>query len=165
RWAYILANTCCPSGQEEYGIMGLRAWERGAPEAEPSLLDFAARQVGHPVDRVAVLHFTMPIADWVYPLWGIGVSALVLVLARRTIGQAWAATAVAAAYVGYRLVLWPLLVAATFPASTIPFYLLFVGLAVDLAYRLNRPVVGGLLIAAVGYGALWIQSQLRPWLL
>lgn len=162
-WAFFLENAFFPNGQQEYGILGLRAWERGAPEAEPSLLNFAAAQIGHPVDRAAVLHFTMPIADWVYPLWGVGMSALILMLARHTIGRRWAATAVAGAYVGYRMLIWPLLVAGTFPASTIPFYLVFVGLAVDLGYR--RGPVTGVLVAAFGYGALWVQAQLRPWFL
>ncbi|GAB3586006.1 hypothetical protein GCM10027445_64250 [Amycolatopsis endophytica] len=170
-WVFFLENTFFPNGQQEYGILGLRAWERGTPEAEPSLLSFAAEQIGHPVDRVAVLHFAMPIADWVYPLWGVGVSALVLALARHTLGRAWAATAVAAAYVAYRAVIWPLLVVGTFPASAVPFYLLAVGLAVDVAFRIGRahrvltPLVGGLLVTAFGYGALWLQAQLRPWLL
>lgn len=164
-WAFFLENTFFPNGQQEYGILGLRAWERGTPEAEPSLLDFAARQIGHPVDQAAVLHFTMPIANWVYPLWGIGVSALILVMARRTIGHAWTATAIAAAYVAYRMLIWPLLLAATFPVSAIPFYLLAVGLAVDLGHRLGRPLLGGALAAVAGYGALWLQSRLRPWIL
>lgn len=157
-WVFFLENTFFPNGQQEYGIIGLRAWERGAPEAEPSLLNFAAAQIGHPVDRTAVLHFTMPIADWVYPLWGIGVSALVLTLARHTLKHRWAATSVAAAYVAYRMVIWPLLVAGTFPASTIPFYLVFVGLAVDLGHR--RGLLTGVLVAVFGYGVLWLQSLL-----
>ncbi|GAB2978493.1 hypothetical protein LWP59_39280 [Amycolatopsis acidiphila] len=155
-WAFFLENMFFPNGQQEYGVLGLRAWDRGAPEAEPSLLSFAAQQIGHPVDRAAVLHFTMPIADWVYPLWGIGMSALVLLLARHTIGRGWAATAVAGAYVAYRMVIRPLLVAGTFPASTIPFYLVFVGLAADLGYR--RGALTGVLVAAFGYGVLWLQS-------
>jgi hypothetical protein len=164
-WAFFLENAFFSNGQQEYGILGLRTWENGAPEAEPSLLSFAAQQIGHPVDRAAVLHFTMPIADWVYPLWGIGMSALILALARHTLGRTWAATTVAGAYVVYRAVLWPLLVAGTFPASTVPFYLLFVGLAVDLAFRIGRASLAGLLVTAFGYGALWLQSQLRPWFL
>ncbi|KAA9161053.1 hypothetical protein FPZ12_014910 [Amycolatopsis acidicola] len=155
-WVFFLENTFFPNGQQEYGILGLRAWERGAPEAEPSLLSFAAQQIGHPVDRTAVLHFTMPIPDWVYPLWGIGVSALVLGLARHTLKHRWAATSVAALYVAYRMVIWPLLVAGTFPASTIPFYLVFVGLAVDLAR--GQWATTAALVAAFGYGVLWVQS-------
>ncbi|TVT53726.1 hypothetical protein FNH05_11460, partial [Amycolatopsis rhizosphaerae] len=169
-WAFFLENMFFPNEQQEYGILGLRAWERGAPEAEPSLLSFAAQQIGHPVDRTAVLHFTMPIPDWVYPLWGIGMSALVLLLVRHTVGQRWSATVVAGAYVAYRALIWPLLVVSTFPASAIPFYLVFVGFAVDLGARFGRTASGraaltGLLVTGLGYGALWLQSQLRPWLL
>ncbi len=168
-WAFFLENTFFPNGQQEYGILGLRAWERGEPEAEKSLLDFAAGQIGHPVDRTAVLHFTMPIPEWVYPLWGIGVMALILVLARRTLGFRWAATSVALAYVAYRSVMWPLLLGLGFPVSTVPFYLLFVGLAVDLAFAMSSGVlragVGALLVTAFGYGAFWVQSQFRPWVL
>ncbi|MFC4083239.1 hypothetical protein [Amycolatopsis samaneae] len=170
-WAFFLENTFFPNGQQEYGILGLRAWERGTPEAEPTLLDFAANQIGHPVDRTAVLHFTMPIPEWVYPLWGIAVMALILALARKTVGTRWAATTVAAAYVVYRAVMWPLLLGMGFPVSTVPFYLLAVGLAIDLAYRIGREhvlstaAIGALLVTAFGYGALWLQTQFRPWLL
>jgi hypothetical protein len=41
----------------------------------------------------------------------------------------------------------------------------FVGLAVDVGCRIGRVPVTGLVVAASGYGALWIQSHLRPWLL
>ncbi|MFD2468254.1 hypothetical protein [Amycolatopsis silviterrae] len=165
-WAFFLENTFFPNGQQEYGILGLRAWERGTPEAEPTLLSFAADQIGHPVDRSAVLHFTMPIPEWVYPLWGIGVSALILVLARKTVGHRWAGLTVAGAYVAYRCVMWPLLLALGFPVSTVPFYLLAVGIAVDLAFLLPWPAVtGAVLVTVLGYGAFWVQAQLRPWLL
>jgi len=170
-WAFFLENTFFPNGQQEYGILGLRAWERGTPEAEPELLNFAANQIGHPVDRVAVEYFTMPIEDWVYPLWGIGVMALIFALARHTTGFRWAGTTVAAAYLAYRLVMWPLLLGMGFPISVVPFYLLAVGLAVDLAFRIGRghPMLtagaGALLVTAFGYGMLWVQSQFRPWIL
>lgn len=168
-WAFFLENTFFPNGQQEYGILGLRAWERGTPEAEQSLLDFAANQIGHPVDRAAVLHFTMPIPEWVYPLWGIGVMALILALARHTLGRRWSASFVALAYVAYRSVMWPLLLGLGFPVSTVPFYLLFVGLAVDLAFAMGSGILragaGALLVTAFGYGAFWLQSQFRPWVL
>ncbi|MEV6895839.1 hypothetical protein [Amycolatopsis sp. NPDC051372] len=170
-WAFFLENTFFPNGQQEYGILGLRAWERGAPEAEPSLLSFAANQIGHPVDRTAILHFTMPIPEWVYPLWGIAVTALILALARHTLRFRWAGLAVAGAYVAYRCVMWPLLLGLGFPVSTVPFYLLAVGLAVDLAvtigagHRVATAAIGALLVTAFGYGALWVQSQFRVWFL
>jgi hypothetical protein len=170
-WIFFLENTLFSNGQQEYGILGLRAWERGEPEAEPSLLDFAAKQIHHPVDHAAVTHFTMPIAGWVYAVWGVGVAALILAMARRTVGKQWTATTVAVAYVAYRSLMWPILLGMGFPVSTVPFYLMFVGLAVDVAFRIGRghrtltAGVGALLVTAAGYGMLWVQSQLRQWFL
>ncbi|MBP2180045.1 hypothetical protein [Amycolatopsis magusensis] len=170
-WFFFLENTFFPNGQQEYGILELRSWERGEPYAEPTLLEFAAEQIGRPVDREAVVHFAMPIEDWVYPVWGIGVMALILAMARHTVRKPWTGTTVAVAYVAYRALIWPLLLGAGFPTSTVPFYLIFVGLAVDLAFRIGRghrmltAGVGGLLVTAFGYAALWLQSQVRPLLL
>ena len=99
----------------------------------------------------------MPIPEWVYPVWGIGVMALILALARRTLGFRWSATFVAVAYIAYRAVMWPLLLGMGFPVSTIPFYLLVVGLAVDLAFTIGREHglltagAGALLVTAFGY--------------
>ncbi|OZM71541.1 hypothetical protein CFN78_19935 [Amycolatopsis antarctica] len=170
-WIFFLENMFFPNGQQEYGILSLRAWDRGAPTGEQTLLQFAADDIGRPIDREAILHFALPIDDWVYPVWGIGVMALVLAAARHTIGKMWAATAVATGYVLYRAVIWPLLMWSDFPTSTVPFYLIGVGLAVDLAFRVARghrtfgAGVGALLVTAFGFGALWLQGQLRPWLL
>ncbi|WP_092530377.1 hypothetical protein [Amycolatopsis arida] len=170
-WMFFLENAFFPNGQQEYGILELRSWERGEPYAEPSLLEFAAQDIGRAVDREAVIHFALPIGDWVYPLWGIGVMALILGAARYTVGRAWTATTVAAGYVAYRALIWPLLTWADFPTSTVPFYLVFVGLAVDVAWRVGRgratatAGAAAVLVTAFGYGALWTQAQLRPWLL
>jgi hypothetical protein len=170
-WLFFLENAFFPNGQQEYGILELRSWERGEPYAERTLLDFAAQQIGHPVDRAAVIHFALPIAPWLYPLWGIGTMALILAAARRTIGLTWTATTVAGLYVAYRAAIWPLLLAGGFPTSTVPFYLVFVGLAVDLAFRIGREHraltagAGALLVTASGFSALWLQSWFRPWFL
>lgn len=170
-WVFFLENAFFPNGQQEYGILSLRAWDRGDPTGEPSLLKFAADDIGRPVDREAVQHFALPIDDWVYPVWGIGVMALVLAAARHTLGRAWAATTVAGAYVLYRAVIWPLLMWSDFPTSTVPFYLVAVGVGVDLAFRMARghrtfaAGIGALLVTALGFGAFWLQSQFRPWLL
>lgn len=168
-WVFFLENAFFPNGQQEYGILSLRAWQNGTPDAEPELLGFAADQLNRPVDEFAVQRFALPIDDWVYPLWGIGVMALILVMARATVGSRWTATAVAGAYVAYRAAIWPLLVVGGFPPSTVPFYLLFVGLAVDLAFRIGREhrvstaTLGAVLVTAFGFGALWIQSRVADW--
>lgn len=176
-WIFFLENAYFANGQQEYGILALRAWERGEPDAEQSLLQFAADQIGHSIDREAVIHFALPIENWVYPAWGVGVMALLLALARLSIGRRWSATAVAFGYVAYRAAIWPMLVVGGFPPSTVPFYLVFVGLAVDAAFVLGGAVLvgrsralgvavsAGVLVSVFGFSALWLQSQLRSWVL
>ncbi|PPK67907.1 hypothetical protein CLV40_106138 [Actinokineospora auranticolor] len=170
-WVFFLENTVFPNGQQEYGTLEMTSCmphgvlDVSSCYAERELLEFAANQIGRPVDYAAIEHFALPIPSWVYPLWGIGVAALVLAVAARTMKLTWAATIVAGAYVAYRAVIWPLLVAADFPPSTVPFYLVFVGLAVDLARRARQPhlveaVLGGVLVTALGYGALYAQDVL-----
>ena len=105
-WLFVLENVWFPAQQQEYGVLAVAAWDRGAPEAEPILLQFAADQIGRPVDRAAVLHFALPTPAWVYPVWLLAAAGLVLVLARWMIGRPWAATAVAGGYVAYRCVAW-----------------------------------------------------------
>jgi hypothetical protein len=79
------------------------------------------------------------------------------------VGWRWTATAVVAAYVLYRCLIWPLLTFTIFPPSVVPFWLLPVGLAVDgvfgirLAPALRAPL-GAIAVTAVGFGALWLQT-------
>lgn len=162
-WAFMFENMFFPTGQQEYGILEIASWFRGAPYAEPELISFAAGQLGRPVDDIAVESFAMPIAPWVYPVWGIGICAAVLVFARIMVGWRWTATAVVGAYVLYRCLIWPLLTFTIFPPSIVPFWLLPVGLAVDAVFLLKahpqvRALVGAALVTAAGYGALWLQT-------
>ncbi|MDQ3406117.1 MAG: hypothetical protein M3548_22440 [Actinomycetota bacterium] len=168
-WVFFLENTLFPNGQQEYGVLELASClPNGVLNidtcyAELELLEFAAGQIGRPVDFEAIEHFALPIPDWVYPLWGIGVAALVLALAGRTLGRKWAATVVATVYVAYRTVIWPLLVVADFPPSTVPFYLVAVGVAVDIVRRARlshavEAVAGAGAVALLGYTALYLQD-------
>lgn len=166
-WVFFLENAVFPNGQQEYGWLELQAWLRGDPYAEPSLLRFASETFygdqNHAITRAAVEHFALPIPSWVYPMWGIGVAALILVLAGKTIRAPWAATAVAGAYVAYRALIWPVLVVGDFPPSAVPFYLVFVGLAIDLIRRLRlghlvEAVAGAALVTTFGYVALLLQD-------
>jgi hypothetical protein len=169
-WVFFLENVMFVAGQQEYGVVAVMAWDAGRPEAEPSLLQFAADQIGRPVDRVAVVHFALPVPAWVYLAWIVAAAMLVLVLARWMIGWRWAATAVTATYLAYRCVMWVLLVGTGFPRSAVPFLLLGGALAVDLmmsrprfSARLSwvaRPLVGAMLVAAAISGAAWLQDVL-----
>ncbi|WP_367134187.1 hypothetical protein [Saccharothrix sp. HUAS TT1] len=164
-WFFFLENTWFPNQHQEYGVLEIASWDRGEPYAEPSLLQFAADQIGRPVDRESIVQFSLPIPDWVYPVWGLVAAAVVLVVARRTIGVRWAATAVAGAYVAYRLLIWPLLGIADFPLSAVPVFLLLTGLAVDAAHlgRVPAPVaavLGSAAVTGLGYGGIWVQRAL-----
>jgi hypothetical protein len=163
-WLFVLENVWFPAQQQEYGVLAVAAWDRGAPEAEPILLQFAADQIGRPIDRAAVLHFALPTPAWVYPVWLLAAAGLVLVLARWMIGRPWAATAVAGGYVAYRCVAWVALRAVDFPASAVPFALLAVGVAVDVAFLAPlpewlRPLLGALLVGTAATGTMVVQHE------
>jgi hypothetical protein len=163
-WLFFLENVWFPNQHQEYGVMEIASWDAGKPFAEPSLLQFAADQIGRPVDRASMLHFALPIVDWVYPVWGLVAAGLVLVLARRMIDKPWAATAVAGGYVAYRCLIWPILAGAHFPTSAVPLFLVLIGLCVDLAHlgKLPAPVsavLGAAAVTGLGYGGIWAQQE------
>jgi len=163
-WFFFLENVWFPNQHQEYGVVSLARWDAGTPEAEPILLQFAADQIGRPVDRTAVESFALPIADWVYPVWGLVAAGLVLVLARRMIDRPWAATAVAGGYVAYRCVIWPLLAGIDFPVSAIPLFLVLIGLCVDVAHLGLLPtpaaaLLGSAAVTGIGYGGIWAQQE------
>ena len=164
-WAFMFENMFFPTGQQEYGILEVASWFRGQPYAEPELLQFAAGQIGRPVDDIAIQSFAMPIAPWVYPVWVIAICVPLLVLARIMVGWRWTATTVVAAYVAYRCLIWPLLTFTIFPPSVVPFWLLAVGVCVDAVLLLPvnaylRAVLGAAVASAIGYGAMWLQTVL-----
>ncbi|RJL34303.1 hypothetical protein D5H75_07580 [Bailinhaonella thermotolerans] len=162
---FFLENTLFPNQHQEYGVREIASWDRGAPYAEPQLLDFAADQLGRPVDRDMLVAFSLPVPTWVYPVWAGVAGVIVLVVARRMIARPWAATTVAGVYVAYRALIWPILLGIDFPESAVPFYLLLAGLAVDLAFRLPVPgaarvVAGSLLTSGAVYGGILLQDRL-----
>jgi hypothetical protein len=167
-WAFFLENLLFPAQHQEYGVLAFAAWLRGKPYAEPSLLEFAAGQLGRPVDDTAVHGFALPTGNWVYPAWYVGAALLALVAARIFVGGRWTATLIAVGYVAYRCVAWEALHLAKFPPSAIPFALIAGALAVDIAFLLlTRPdvpewlfAVAGAAVAAGAYaGALWLQGE------
>src|SRR5664279_4737586 len=162
-WAFLFEHVFFPTGQQEYGILEVASWFAGRPYAEPELLAFAAKQLGRPVDDVAIQSFAMPIPPWVYPVWGIAVCVPVLVFARIMVGWRWTATVIVSGYVLYRCLIWPLLTFTIFPPSVVPFWLLALGLCVDAVFALRmapflRAPVGAVAVTLVGFGALWLQT-------
>jgi hypothetical protein len=162
-WACMVDNFLFPNEHQEYGVLGLAAWDRGRPEAEPSLLRFAADQIGRPVDRIAIEHFTLPVPDWVYPVWATATAMITLVLARQVLRSRWTATIIAVGYVGYRCVGWVVLGATHFPISTVPFFLVGGAVAVDVAFQLRfaryvRALLGAVFVTGATYISLLAQA-------
>ncbi|MGW4639667.1 hypothetical protein ACWEN6_14120 [Sphaerisporangium sp. NPDC004334] len=163
-FVFMLENTLFPSEHQEYGVLELASFVRGAPYAEPTLLDFAAKQMGRPIDVTMAEKFSLPVPDWVYPMW-FGIAAvLVLVMARALVGRRWTATAVAGVYVGYRALIWPMLYFTGFPPSAVPFFLLAAAVCVDVAFLLRLPLaraaLGAALVTVGVYGGLAVQDRL-----
>ncbi|MCG5213888.1 hypothetical protein [Streptosporangium sp. KLBMP 9127] len=160
---FSLENTFFPNQHQEYGVLGIAAWDRGTPTAEPILLQFAADQLNRPVDRGMVVQFSLPMPDWLYPVYTVAACLLVLVIARMLVGRTFTATAIAAAFVAYRCVIWPLLTVADFPPSAVPFFLIAGALCIDLAFLIRvwavRAVAGAALVTAGTYGALAVQGE------
>jgi hypothetical protein len=141
-WGFFLENVLFPSQHQEYGTLAYDAWKAGKPTAEPSLLKFAADQIGHPIDDAAVRGFALPVEAWVYPAWMAGAALLTLVAARRFVGARWTATAVAGGYLGYRALVWVVLTGTGFPPSLPPILLLAGAVVIDLVFLASATAVG-----------------------
>ncbi|MFC0439807.1 hypothetical protein [Kutzneria buriramensis] len=157
-WLSLLENLWFPNEQQEYGVLSLAAWDRGQPYAQPELLQFAAAQIHHPVDRAAVEHFALGLPEWLYPVWCVLSAAVTLTLAKRFLHGRFTATAIAACYVGYRTLALLFVTGIGFPPYAVPFWALAIGVAVDVAYLLRAPLTVAVLAPALGYLALWGQS-------
>jgi hypothetical protein len=156
-WAFLLDDVMFQLGQQEYGVIALDAYARGMPTAGPELLAMAGR---NPEQFVRG-----GIPDWLYPVWMILMSTLVLTWTRRTMGWRFAATLTVLIYLTYRVVgrLW--LGAFDFPVSFIPVMLIGGGLVIDLAEgRRWRSVVTAAALVAVYYisAAIVGRSTLMP---
>jgi hypothetical protein len=173
-WFFFLENVLFPNEHQEYGVLSLAAWRAGKPYAEPSLLSFAAHQLGRPVDDLAISKFSLPVESWVYPAWIVGAAMLTLVAARIFVTARWTATAVAGAYVAYRCVVWGILYSTGFPPSAVPLALIGGAVVIDLAFlastffdadrtregRLAVAAVGAVAVGAAYAGSVWIQAHL-----
>jgi hypothetical protein len=162
-WLFFFENVWFPNQHQEYGVEEIASWDRGHPFAERSLLDFAANQIGRAVDRDSVVHFSLPVHSWVYPVWATTAAMLTLLIARRGVGLRFTATTIAAGYVVWRCVMWPLLAGVGFPISALPLFIVAGGVAIDLVClrELAWPVealAGTVLTTAALYVAVFVQS-------
>ncbi len=160
-WLFFLENVLFPNQHQEYGVLSLAAYRAGHPYAEQELLDFAVAQGGSP------LTFALPVPPWVHPAWLICAGLTTLVIARKVVGLRWTATVLAAGYLGYRAVVWGLLVATGFPPSVLPVMLVVGAVLVDVAVTWRIPgAVAGVPVAAAVFLAAFCQELLAvipPW--
>jgi hypothetical protein len=144
-------------GQYEYGVLSIDAYVKGHTTASAELVAAAHGNVAG--------FATGPVQPWLYPVWMVLTSTAALLVARRVQPGRWTATIVAALYLGYRAIVYTLLVAASFPPSFIPLMILGAGLAIDLAARWRwHPAIATLVVLVAFYGcaALIGQFTLMP---
>ncbi len=134
---FLLEAFLFACGQQEYGYIALYAInhpdyvlaQHHTTFPIPALLA-AAQSQGGPQALA-----TGNVPGWVYPLYQLLVVPAVLQVARRLHQRAWTATAVVALYLGYRLLARFLLHTFDFPVSFVPYYLIGIGLSLDLLGR------------------------------
>lgn len=161
--AFMVENVFFPNYHQEYGITAISSWFTGKPYASDELLDFAAKQFKLPRGDVSTLHFALPIDPWVYPVWTVTLVVAVLVMMRIMISYRWAATIIMTSFVVFRMLIWPPLAYTVFPPSSVPFWLVGVGVATDLVFLARvrpavRAVLGGVIVTAAAYGSLLAQT-------
>jgi hypothetical protein len=132
--ALLLEAFLFATGQQEYGYIALYALNH--PDYVtiqhlttfpiPALLAQAATQGG------AQSLATGQVPTWIYPLYQLLVVCTILQLARHLHRRAWTATAIVALYLFYRLVARFILHSFDFPVSFVPYYLIGIGLSLDI---------------------------------
>lgn len=151
-WLFLLEDMLFPLGQQEYGTLSLAAFLAGRTTADAELVQAGGANIAT---------FALgAIPLWLYPVYFMTMSTLVLGSARAFIGWRWTATTLAALYLAYRAVAYLLLRAGGFPPSFIPWMLLGAGLVIDLAaHRRWQPMATALAIVGVVYGLALLIGQ------
>ncbi len=137
---FLLEAFLFATGQQEYGYIVVYALQH--PEYVtvqhlttfpiPALLAQAQAQGG------AQTLATGQVPTWIYPLYQLLVACAVLQLMRHLHRRIWTATAVAALYLAYRLLARFLLHSFDFPVSFVPYYLIGIGLSLDIFGTLSQ---------------------------
>jgi hypothetical protein len=131
---FLLEAFLFATGQQEYGYIALYALQH--PDYVtvqhmttfpiPALLAQAQTQGG------AQALATGQVPTWIYPLYQLLVVCTVLQFMRQLHRRVWTATTVVALYLAYRLFARFLLHSFDFPVSFVPYYIIGVGLSLDL---------------------------------
>lgn len=151
-WALLLDDALFQLSQQEYGVIAIDAFLRGQSSASRELLSLAGR------NPIAFVEGGIP--HWVYPLWLVATSTLVLAPAQRALGWRWAATGAALLYLAGRVAADQALGAVDFPRSFIPVPLLLAAFLIDVAgQRRWPPLAIALALTACFYGGMLLAAQ------
>lgn len=151
-WALLLDDALFQLSQQEFGVIAIDAYARGQSSASRELLALAGS------NPVAFAEGGIP--HWVYPIWLITTSTLVLALAPRLLGWRWSATLTAAIYLAVRAAAELALGWADFPRSFIPVMLIGAAFVIDLAeQRRWPPLATSLALTALYYPSALLIGQ------
>jgi hypothetical protein len=137
---FLLEAFLFATGQQEYGYIALYALQHPDYVTAqhmttfpiPALIAQAQAQGG------AQALATGQVPTWIYPLYQLLVVCAVLQFTRRLHRRCWTATAVVALYLAYRLLARFLLHSFDFPVSFVPYYLVGIGLSLDIFGALSQ---------------------------
>ncbi|HEU5368485.1 MAG TPA: hypothetical protein VFU69_08480 [Ktedonobacterales bacterium] len=132
---FLLEAFLFACGQQEYGYITLYAInhpdyvnvQHMTTFPIPALLAAAQNQGG------AYALATGNVPAWIYPFYQLLMVTAILQFMRLLHHRAWTGTAVAALYLAYRLLARFLLHSFDFPISFVPYYLIGIGLSLDIA--------------------------------
>jgi hypothetical protein len=151
--AFLLEAVLFACSQQEYGAVSVYVLQNPAAAAAEGLVGPSAalireaRQYGSLEDLA-----TGGLPTWLYPLFQLLAATFVLRLARHAVPWRATATSVALLYVGYRVVAQAVTDGAGLPQSFVPYHLIGVGLALDVAWRVPALAAAG--AAAAVYGGV-----------
>jgi hypothetical protein len=137
---FLLEAFLFACGQQEYGSIALYALNH------PDYVNVLHRTT-LPIDALIAQSYTQGgpqalatgnVPAWIYPLYQLLIVSAVLQFARLLHRRAWTATIVAALYLAYRLLARFLLHTFDFPVSFVPYYLIGIGLSLDLFGIVSR---------------------------
>ncbi len=161
---FLLEAFLFACGQQEYGYITLYAInhpdyvnvQHMTTFPIPALLAAAQNQGG------AYALATGNVPTWIYPYYQLLIVTAILQFTRLLHRRAWTATAVTALYLAYRLFARFLLHSFDFPVSFVPYYLIGIGLSLDMFGALQSlplkrwmRIPGGALAAAGATAAVY----------
>ncbi len=174
---FLLEAFLFSCGQQEYGYIALYALNHPdyALVQHQTTLPIQAMLVAAASQGGAKTLATGQVPTWLYPLYQLLFVTAILQFLRSLHRRVWTATAVAALYLAYRLLARFLLHTFDFPVSFVPYYLIGIGLSLDLfgtlaqwpALRRLKSALGAPAAPGSPGGTSWLKARsaefIRRW--